>query len=290
MTPPPTWVDQPAAVMAVLDRAQELGRRGQGAYSPCIGAALRAYHFGDREQDDAYPEDAALQGLIPLLDGGLLALDTNNRRAMLKKKGVMLDWVTLGRAAVLGAAKETVEKNGLTDLIVFAGYDAYSVGAPREGAGVWRWELPDPLSPTFQSSALFSRPQGKTVGAAFVSEKGRRLSHNYLDKKSGAFVNEERHWIHPLIKPSNAIPQREVLQAMAVGNDPVTAVLAARVAFMMGATPGVGFLKGLNLAGMVVDSQGRRHDTPGFAALVAPPPPREAEPPDISKPGEVPAP
>jgi|GEM_PF-3556268 len=251
---PGTWVNMPPLFVSTLNTYLGFARATDGRCDPTIGVMVKAYHYGDREPDDKYPPEEERSKLLKLVDSSLVQVNTAKNQVRLTKKDVLLDWVTLGRAAMLDTARRYAEENNIANYIVFAGYDSISSGVANAG-DPWSRDLPDPDAPTFRRLGRMKMPDNQAVGVAFVNETGRKV---------------KKHWIHPFIKPSTGIPGRDALQVMAVDKNPARAVIGARCAFVLGAADGTAFLKKQRMSGLFTDMEGTRHLTGDFSQYYFP--------------------
>ena len=251
---PDTWVAAPENFIHILDTYLSFAKTTGGACDPTVGILIKAYHYGDHDPDDAYPKEKERTELLKLVNPAFVQVDAAGKRVRLTKKGVILDWYTMARAAMLMAAQKSARDNKIDNFIVFAGYDAISRGVTSAG-DPWSRDIPDPETPTFLRLGRMRQPDMEAVGIAFVNETGRKV---------------KKYWIHPFIIPTTGIPGRDALQVIAIDADPARAVIGARCAFTLGAPEGPAFLKAAHMSGMFTDPDGHRSFTGDFAKYYIP--------------------
>ncbi len=241
---PGTFVKLPEPFFYALSLYLRYAKQLYGQCDPTTGVLIDLYHFGDGEKNDTYPDKEDRKKAMKLVSYKYLRLNPADKSAALTKAGVKLDWITLGRAAMLMVAKRVASHMNIQNFAVFAGMDALTNGkrlVKQDESKPWDFDVPYPQLPFFKKLGVLEYPPMKTVGAAVASEKGRLV---------------KKYWIHPFIHPISGMPGRKSLQAWVISDDPAQAVVAARCAFLAGADTAKGWLKRMGLDAMIAPAEG----------------------------------
>ena len=173
----------PPEMMAVLQSAQQLAERTQGAFDITVGA-LKAWHFdtGQRTLPDARTLDAQRR----LVDYRALLLDTRAGSARLAERGMAIDLGGAAKLPILQAGMQVLRRHGIDNALLNGGGDVLVTG--QLNGRPWRVGLRDPRAPEKMLGALAL--QGTAIVASsgdyerFFMVDGER-QHHILDPATG---------------------------------------------------------------------------------------------------------
>lgn len=175
-------VSVPPELMQVLQMAQAVSRRSDGAFDVTIGSVGR-WHFDP--QDPRMPTPAYIARHLPDVDYRRLVLDTRAGTAQLTRRGMRVDPGGIAKLYILAAGIDVLKQHGLETALINGGGDVVAISGPR--AAPWRVGIRDPRAPARLLGSLELR-QGFVASSGdyercFVRD-GRRY-HHVLDPKTG---------------------------------------------------------------------------------------------------------
>jgi len=228
----------------LLARSVELSRRTAGAFDVTVGPLVALW------------KDAAARGRVP--DAATLAA-TRARvgadairvpapdRAEITRPGASVDLGGVAKGYALDRIAAQARSAGVTSaLLSFGQSSLWAIGAPADADG-WRLLVRRPDGGFAGVATLRDRPVSVSGSLGqFTEIEGRRYGH-VLDPRSG----------EPLVRP---------LEAIVLCADATTAEAASKALLVLGEREGVALLGTLGCDGLLVDGQGGRHPTPGWAA------------------------
>jgi thiamine biosynthesis lipoprotein len=242
-------VSVPPELMEVLEMAQRMSARTQGAFDVTIGS-LQGWRF--RPGEERVPTRAEIAAQLPLVDWRKLALDAGERTAFLRAPGMRIDLGGIAKIYILDAGWRALERNGVARALVNGGGDVRA-GGPAAGPA-WRIGVRDPRAP----GTLLGVAE---VACGFVSSSG-----DY----ERAFVRDGRRY-HHILDPRTGFP--------AVGPSGVT-VIATQIEAANGLSVAImvlGKAAGIRLVAetpgaeaVIVDRDGSVWMSDGFRARLKP--------------------
>ncbi len=175
-------VPVPPELMQVLQMAQAVSRRSEGAFDVTIGSVGR-WHFDP--QNPHMPTPVFIAQHLPDVDYRRLVLDARAGTAHLTRRGMRVDPGGIAKLYILAAGLDTLKRHGLATALINGGGDVVAVSHPA--AAPWRVGIRDPREPARLLGALDLR-QGFVASSGdyercFV-RAGRRY-HHLLDPKTG---------------------------------------------------------------------------------------------------------
>ncbi len=169
----------------VLDKAQELAKRSDGAFDVTVGPIVRLWRFARKAQ--RLPDPDELKAALPLVGYEKMILDPKSKSVRLTKEKMQLDLGGIAKGYAGDEAVRVLREQGLTRVLVAAGGDIVVGDAPpgEKGWKVGIMPLNDPeKKPT--RSLVMSNSAVSTSGDAeqYVEIEGKRYSH-IVDPKTG---------------------------------------------------------------------------------------------------------
>lgn len=174
-----------ADLWRVLERAQELARRTDGAFDVTVGPAVILWRKARR--DRALPDPARLARAREAVGWRHLELDPKTRTARLLRPGMKLDLGGIAKGYAADEALKVLAARGIHRALVAGGGDL-AVSAPPPGRAGWRVEVTPPTpSPKLPEYWVSLRQAAlATSGDVFqhVEIGGVRYSH-IVDPRTG---------------------------------------------------------------------------------------------------------
>lgn len=173
----------PPEVMAVLQSAQSLAERTDGAFDTTVGA-LRAWHF-DAGQS-TLPAAADIEAQRQWVGYRGLELDARAGTARLARSGMALDLGGIAKLPILQAGMDTLQRHGIHNALLNGGGDVLLTGQLR--GRPWRVGLRDPRAPEKVLGVLALSGQHIVASSGdyerFFMAQGQR-QHHILDPHTG---------------------------------------------------------------------------------------------------------
>jgi thiamine biosynthesis lipoprotein len=169
----------------VLERAQEVAKRSDGAFDVTVGPMVRLWRRARRTKELPDADDIAKAKALVGYDK--MKLDPKARTVQLTKKGMQLDLGGIAKGYAADQVLVTLKKLGVTRALVAAGGDI-AVGDPPADADTWVVgvsPVEDPESKP-KKYLLLKNAAVSTSGDAeqFVEIGGKRYSH-IVDPRTG---------------------------------------------------------------------------------------------------------
>jgi thiamine biosynthesis lipoprotein len=168
----------------VLERAQQLARRTEGAFDVTVGPYVALWRQARRTSTLPSPEELRRAGAA--VGWRKLRLDPRRRRVQLLAPGMRLDLGGIAKGYAGDEVIATLRRHGITRALVEAGGDIV-VSRPPPGQKGWRVDLPTSRQPRSQPRTLtLAHAAISTSGDTeqFVEIDGRRYSH-VVDPRTG---------------------------------------------------------------------------------------------------------
>jgi thiamine biosynthesis lipoprotein len=212
----PVTVSDP--LMAVLEAAQEVSRRSDGAFAVTVGPLVRLWGFHDKRPHLPTPEELARVG--PLVGYENLILDRARLTVRFARPGVEIDLGGIAKGFAVELAAGSLKRRGLSGLID-AGGNQYLLGRPP-GKAAWRVGIQHPDQ------------QGKLLGVLEASEGSVSTSGAYAT----FLVADGRRYGH-ILDPRTLRPAEAAISVTVVSADATLADALSKVAFVLGPERGL---------------------------------------------------
>jgi len=134
------WVQVSTELWDVLQHAQQMAARTDGAFDVTVGPVVQLWRRARRQRE--LPDPARLERARAAVGWRGVEFDRSRRAVRLAKPGMRLDLGGLAKGFVLDEALETLRGHGIRRAMVEAGGDL-AVGEPPPGRPGWRVRLTD---------------------------------------------------------------------------------------------------------------------------------------------------
>lgn len=189
---PPVTVSKD--LFTVLQRAQEVARRSDGAFDVTCGPLITLWRKARKTH--ILPAAAEIAQAQAVVGWRKLRLNVTRRTAQLRVRGLKLDLGGIAKGYADDRAQETLKRHGITRALVEAGGDIV-VSGPPPGAKGWRIRVAN-AGPGLNAGAvtgaatlLFAHCAVSTSGDTEQSVEigGRRYSH-IVDPRTGQALTD----------------------------------------------------------------------------------------------------
>ncbi|MFN4259431.1 MAG: FAD:protein FMN transferase [Gemmataceae bacterium] len=174
-----------AELFYVLEKAQEVSRKSDGAFDVTIGPLARLWR--EARKTKRLPDPDQLAKAKALVGYQLMKLDATKRTVQLLKKGMQLDLGGIAKGYAADEALKVLRQHGITRALAAAGGDIAVSDAPpdRQGWVIGVAPLDDPDSEPSEF-LLLKNAAVSTSGEAeqYVEIDGQRYSH-IVDPRTG---------------------------------------------------------------------------------------------------------
>jgi thiamine biosynthesis lipoprotein len=138
---PPMKVSE--ELFEVMNAAQELAVRSNGAFDITVGPVVRLWRRARRQHE--LPDPHRLAGALALVGYRNLALDPSQRTEQLLRPGMLLDLGGIAKGYAADQALAVLKKVGISSALVAAAGDI-TLGNPPPGRSGWRIEIASPAT------------------------------------------------------------------------------------------------------------------------------------------------
>lgn len=180
------------ALWEVLERAQALAQRTQGAFDVTVGPYSVLWRRARRHRE--LPRPDLMELAHERVGHTKLRLDPVHRTALLTVPRMRLDLGGIAKGYAMGEALEVLDRHGLGRALISGGGDLIA-GDPPPGRAAWRIALTSLASPQAPPAEHLNiaRRAVATSGdlAQYVEIDGRRYSH-IMDPRTGFGLTERR--------------------------------------------------------------------------------------------------
>lgn len=177
----------PPELMTVLQMAQRVSERSDGAFDVTIGG-LRGWRFDPAHPRAATPAEIAAQR--PNVDYRRLRLDPRAGTAFLERPGMRLDLGAIAKLPIVAAGMRTLDAHGIRNAMINGGGDVQVRG--RMQGRPWRVGIRDGHRPGELYAAL-PLEHGFVVSSGDYErrfERGGKRYHHILDPRTGYPVQD----------------------------------------------------------------------------------------------------
>jgi thiamine biosynthesis lipoprotein len=172
-----------AELMTVLETAQNLAARTQGAFDITVGA-LKAWHFDIGQNTLPAASDIETQRRLVGYRG--LVLDKHASTVQLTQRGMAIDLGGVAKLPILEAGMKALQHHGIGNAMLNGGGDVLIAGRLRDRP--WRVGLRDPRAPEKMLGVLALEGQAIVASSGdyerFFIAQGER-QHHILDPHTG---------------------------------------------------------------------------------------------------------
>ena len=179
-----------AELWKVLEHAQAVSRRSDGAFDVTVGPVVRLWRRARRQKE--LPSPQVLRQAEELVGYKFVRLDAVHQAVELLKKGMRLDLGGIAKGYAMDEGLAVLQRHGITQALVEAGGDM-RLGDPPPGRAGWRVGIPplddphgEPLS-YLELSRVAVSTSGDVV--QYVEIGGKRYSH-IVDPRTGMALTD----------------------------------------------------------------------------------------------------
>jgi thiamine biosynthesis lipoprotein len=257
--------DAPPALVQVVNRALDTGRRTSGAFDPTVAplvdlfgggmprvppndlAAAWAYEPDDRPVSLLAPDPAELRAALELVGAGGVRLD--GPRIGFDREGMRLTLDGVAKGWIVDAMAASLEEAGIRDFLVDAGGDIRAAGRPEPGRP-WTVAVQDPGKQDRWPDVI-----GLFRGAVATSG-------------SYEFYFDPERTRHHIVAGAQGVSPVEASSVTVTAPEAATADALATAVFVLGPIAGLRLIEAtVGCECLLVAPDGARHASTGWTAL-----------------------
>ena len=205
-------------MFSVLEAAQEVSARSQGAFDVTAGPLVRLWGFYSKQPH--LPTAEELTAVRPLVDYRNVLLDRQRHEVRLARPGVEIDLGGIAKGFAVDLAAGVLRRHGLAGFID-AGGNQYALGHP-EGKRLWSIGVKDPNDPN------------RLIGAIETAETSISTSANYAN-----FLTSNGRAYGHILDPHSLKPSEKALSVTILSRDGTLADAMSKAAFILGPKAGL---------------------------------------------------
>lgn len=240
-------VDVPPELQALLERSICYGYESRGAFDITWHGMSKIWHFDD---NFVPPAPAAVDEARQRVDFRRIQID--GHRVFLPAANMSIGLGGIAKGYAIDRATAVLAQAGFHDSLVDGGGDVLARGHRADGSS-WRLGIQDPR-----------RPRGALLGSVAASNFAVVTSGDY---ERFRIVNGVRY--HHIIDPRTGWPASASQSVTVMADNAERAVVLAKPIFILGGEKGLAFARAQHVDTLIVNAQGQRLMTDGFAHLLA---------------------
>lgn len=184
----------------VLKKGLYYSEQSKGAFDITIGPLVKLWGIGTDKA--RVPSEAEINNAKALVGYKDLVLDENNKSAMLKRAGMVIDAGGIGKGFAADEAAKVLKENGVTHGIVNLGGNVLAINDSPEGKP-WKIGVQDPFE-----------ARGGVVGTLEVTNKTVVTSGIYE-----RYIEQNGKKYHHILNPFTGYPMENSLASVTVVTD-----------------------------------------------------------------------
>jgi thiamine biosynthesis lipoprotein len=257
-------------MLDILEKALLVSEKTNGAFDVTIGPVMTLYDFYKKIR----PEQGAIKKNLPLVNYRELIIDKNKSTVFLRKKGMLIDLGGIAKGYAADKAVETLKINGIHSGLVSVAGDIEAFGL-KPDKRPWKIGIRSPRIPTTPPIPPLPR-----VGKRGVKGDKEGFSDDIMatielrDMAISTSGDYERFFIldgkryHHILSPKTGYPAEGCQSVSVITKNGVFTDAFATGVFILGPERGMKILEKMGFDGVIVDSQGKVHITPGIRGKV----------------------
>jgi len=242
----------PAELRALIERSIHYSEITQGSFDISWRGMANLWHF-----DDTFAVPSAEMVARARRNVGYRAIEVDGDRVFLPRAGMSLGLGGIAKGYAVDRAMDVLTRAGFTDALVDGGGDV-RVSGTHDGKP-WRLGIQDPRE-----------PHGNILGTVELGSGTGTPGHPNLvlvtsgDYERFRIVNGVRY--HHIIDVRTGWPAWSSIAVTVLAANTEQGVVLAKGIFILGPEKGLELAKAEGVEALLIDSQGERHMTAGFAA------------------------
>lgn len=183
------WIRPGDKLFAILDSAQVLSGKTNGAFDVTIGTVTQVWRRASRL--NRFPDPGDIRKALKNKGYRLLEIDRKNRLVKLKKSGMRIDLGGIGKGFAADEGIRILKSMGILSAFVDAGGDL-ALSAPPPGEKGWKISVSSGAANESDEVIVISDCGVATSGATYryIEHKGKKYSH-IVDPKTGVGLTRE---------------------------------------------------------------------------------------------------
>jgi len=240
-------VEVPEELRAIIQRSIDYGVKSQGTFEITWHGMSRIWHFDDSFAPPSFADVEAAKKNV-----NFRAIQIEGNRVFLPKGGMSIGLGGIAKGYAIDRAAQVLARTGFADSLVDGGGDVL-VSGTRSG-DAWRLGIQDPRA-----------EHGTMLGLVRASNRAVATSGDYERYR---IVNGVRY--HHIIDPRTGWPANASMSVTVIADTAERAVVLCKPVFILGREEGLAFAKAEGVEALIIDAEGKRYSTEGFARIFEP--------------------
>lgn len=236
-------------ILDLLNKALYVSENTGGAFDVTIGPLISLYDF----HENIHPEQSAIKKNIALVNYKGLLIDRDKSTVFLRKNGMLVDPGGIAKGYAADRVVDVLKQNGISSGIVAVAGDIKTFGHKPDGRP-WKIGIRHPRAKDGEDDIM---------ATIELSDMAISTSGDY----ERFFVSEGIRY-HHLLSPKTGHPVRECRSVTVITKEGASADAFATGVFVLGPEEGMKVLKKMRFEGVIVDSGGNLHTTPGIRGKI----------------------
>lgn len=236
-------------VLELLTEALYVSEKTGGAFDMTIGPVIKLYDFSKKIK----PEESVIKQSLQLVDYRNLIIDRDRSTVFLRKKGMLIDPGGIAKGFAADKAVETLKKSGIMAGLVSVAGDIKAFGLKPDGRP-WKIGIRHPRAEDKEDDIM---------ATIELSDMAISTSGDY----ERFFILDGKRY-HHILSPKTGLSAPECQSVSVITKDGVFTDAFATGVFVLGPAEGIKLLEKIGFEGIIVDSQGKIHVTPGIRGKV----------------------
>jgi FAD:protein FMN transferase len=236
-------------IIEMLDKATYVSENTGGAFDITIGPVMSLYDFHKKIK----PDDREIRRKLYLVNYRNLSVDKKKSTVFLKEKGMLIDPGGITKGYTADKAVEILKQQGIHGGLVAVAGDIKTFGLKPDGKP-WKIGIRNPAAESSEDDIIATIELTDMA----ISTSGDYERFFFLDGKK----------YHHLINPKTGYPASECQSVSVIAKDGVFTDSFATGIFILGPEKGIKVLEKMGFEGIIIDSKGKTHITPGIRGKV----------------------
>jgi thiamine biosynthesis lipoprotein ApbE/transcriptional regulator of nitric oxide reductase len=172
--------EQPAELVALVQRAQELSRLTEGAYDITVAPLVDAWGFGPSGEKTAPPSEPQIQDLVASVGWQKLIVDSENKTLRKLHPKLQIDLGSLLQGYAGDRVTQVLDEAGISEFLVDVGGELFARGS-------WDVAIEDPRDPRQPLRKLTLKDSGLATSGFYRATKrlGAVPAHHLISPQTG---------------------------------------------------------------------------------------------------------
>jgi len=236
-------------ILELLGKARSVSDNTEGSFDITIGLVISLYDFHKKIK----PEDREIRRNLHFVNYRDLSIDRAKSTVFLREKGMLIDTGGITKGYAADKAAEILKQQGIHAGLVAVAGDIKAFGLKPDGKP-WKIGIRNPAA---------GRTEDDIIATVELTDMAISTSGDY---ERFFFLNGKKY--HHLIDPKTGYPATACRSVSVIAKDGIFTDSFATGVFVLGPEKGLKVLEKMGFEGIIIDSRGKTHLTPGVRGKV----------------------